>query len=262
MNSSRPHTHRLPAVVVIGAGRMGRAMLRAGTDAGIEVSLAGRGDLPPQAGAAEIALLCVPDAEIANACRTLLEDPPSDLRYVGHTSGASGLEVLSGAGAAGLAAFSVHPLQTVPDEAARLGGAPAAVEGSSPAALAVARDLAIAIGLRPFELPENSRAAYHAAASMASNFLVALEESAVELLRDAGIEDGRDLLAPLVVQSVANWVESGAAALTGPIARGDELTVRRHSDAVERTSPALTELYGVLAERTRAVARGRAEVGA
>ena len=52
----------------------------------------------------------------------------------------------------------------------------------------------------PFEVPEESRAAYHAAAAIASNFLIALEASAEELLAAAGIEDGRELLAPLVLR--------------------------------------------------------------
>jgi predicted short-subunit dehydrogenase-like oxidoreductase (DUF2520 family) len=117
--------------------------------------------------------------------------------------------------------------------------------------------------MRPFEVPEESRAAYHAAASMASNFLVALEESAVELLDRAGIPDGRELLAPLVLRSAANWSDRGAAALTGPIARGDEATVARHLEALAAADPELLALYRALAERTAALAeRGRDAQGA
>ncbi len=62
----------------------------------------------------------------------------------------------------------------------------------------------------PFELPEDGRAAYHAAASMASNFLIALEESAAELLAAAGVENPREVLAPLVLRTAANWADAGA----------------------------------------------------
>ena len=89
--------------------------------------------------------------------------------------------------------------------------------------------------MRPFEIPEERRAAYHAAASIASNFLVALEESAAGLLAEAGAPDARELLAPLVLRTAANWSERGAAALTGPIARGDEATVARHLEALRET---------------------------
>ena len=150
--------------------------------------------------------------------------------------------------------FSLHPLQTIPGPDASLTGSPAAIAGTSPEALEHARRLAIACQMTPFEVPEESRAAYHAAASMASNFLIALESSAEELLAAAGIEDGRELLAPLVLRSAANWSEHGSDALTGPIARGDERTVEAHAEAIAEVAPQLSDLYRALAERTRTVA--------
>jgi predicted short-subunit dehydrogenase-like oxidoreductase (DUF2520 family) len=110
--------------------------------------------------------------------------------------------------------------------------------------------------MRPFTVPEEHRAAYHAAAAMASNFLVALEESAGELLSRAGVEEARELLAPLVLRTAANWAEDGADALTGPIARGDEATVARHREAIAELAPELAPMYVALAERTREIARG------
>jgi predicted short-subunit dehydrogenase-like oxidoreductase (DUF2520 family) len=109
--------------------------------------------------------------------------------------------------------------------------------------------------MRPFEVPEEHRAAYHAAASIASNFLVTLEESAAGLLTAAGIDDARELLAPLVLRTAANWAERGGDALTGPIARGDEETVHRHLEALRELAPELVDLYEALAERTRELGR-------
>ena len=108
--------------------------------------------------------------------------------------------------------------------------------------------------MRPFAVPETRRAAYHAAAAIASNFLVALEESAAELAERAGVEDAREILAPLVLRSAANWADRGDEALTGPIARGDEATVERHREALRELAPELLGLYDALAERTRAIA--------
>ena len=108
--------------------------------------------------------------------------------------------------------------------------------------------------MRPFEVAEEDRAAYHAAASIASNFLVALQESAAELLGAAGAADARELLSPLVLRTAANWSERGADALTGPIARGDEATVERHREALRERAPELLALYEALAERTRTIA--------
>ena len=161
--------------------------------------------------------------------------PP--LRFVGHLSGATALDALAPARERGAEAFSLHPLQTIPDGDADLTGAPCAVSGSSAAALRLAERLAERLGMRPFEVPEERRAAYHAAASIASNLLVALEESAAELLDRIGIEDARELLAPLVLRTAANWAERGPEALTGPIARGDAATVRATPGGAPRHRP-------------------------
>ena len=76
----------------------------------------------------------------------------------------------------------------------------------------------------PFELDGEARAAYHAAACIASNFLVTLEESAAGLLEAAGVEDG-GAARPARPANCRELGTKGAAALTGPIARGDEETV-------------------------------------
>ena len=104
--------------------------------------------------------------------------------------------------------------------------------------------------------PSFRPAAIHAAAAMASNFLIALEEAAAELLGDI-TPDARELLAPLVLRTAANWSERGPAALTGPIARGDTATVERHLEALRERAPELVPLYEALAERTRALAGGQ-----
>jgi predicted short-subunit dehydrogenase-like oxidoreductase (DUF2520 family) len=248
----------IPALAIIGAGRVGCALHRAARAAGIDSRLAGRGDASEACAGAEAALLCVPDASIEEACTAIAEAP--GLRFVGHTSGATGLDALAAATTRGAAAFGLHPLQTITDDNPELIGASCAVSGSTPEAVALARSLAQRLGMRSFELPEERRAAYHAAASIASNFLVALEESAAQFLERAGVENGRELLAPLVLRSAANWAQRGPEALTGPIARGDEATVERHLEAIEAAMPELLELYRILAERTRSLAAADSEM--
>jgi predicted short-subunit dehydrogenase-like oxidoreductase (DUF2520 family) len=250
----------IPALAIIGAGRVGRAIHRAARAAGIDSTLAGRSDALRACEDAEVALLCVPDAAIGEACEAIAG--ADSVHFVGHTSGASGPQPLATAAATGAATFGLHPLQTITDHDPELIGASCAVSGSTAASLKLARELAQRLGMRPFELNEDQRAAYHAAASIASNFLVTLEESAAELLERAGVEDGRELLAPLVLRSAANWSALGADALTGPIARGDEATVERHLAAIEEEMPELLELYRALADRTRTLAASGTEVGA
>ena len=238
-------------IAILGAGRMGTALASALRAAGVRVSGPyGRGERLP---AADAVILCVPDAEIPNAAEAVAGVAP----MVGHTSGATPLSALQPAGAT---AFGLHPLQTVPDPddrpfgSAIFAGAGCAVAGETPAALALAERLARAAGMTPFEIADEDRAAYHAAASIASNFLVTLQAVAERVGAQAGLD--RRLLAPLVRRTVENWVELGPErALTGPVARGDEETVARQRAALPAE---LVPLFDALVEATRDLAGVRA----
>ena len=232
------------SLAIIGNGRLGRALSRALRAAGHPVDgPLGRCADP---GPSDVVLLCVPDGEIGAAASAL---PPAEGRLVGHVSGATTLEPL-----AGHEAFSLHPLMTVPGEGeAVFAGAGAAVAGSTPRALAAARRLAEGLRMHAFEVPDDDRAAYHAAASIASNYLLTLEAAAERLLGQ-----DRSVLVPLVRATVDNWERLGAGrALTGPVARGDEGTVTRQRDAVADRAPELLELFDALTAGTRDLAGRR-----
>jgi hypothetical protein len=273
----------LDSIAVIGAGRLGTALTAALRAAGHRVEgPLGRGADPHAA----VVLLCVPDGEIAAAAAALTRpdresrvsspegnqvdtrgargdtrgargdtrgargDNRGARRLVGHCSGALGLEPLGGH-----EGFALHPLMTVPAgaPASVFSGAGCAIDGATPRALKVAERLALGVGMRPTRVAEEDRAAYHAAASIASNFLVTLEAAAERLAATAGVE--RALLAPLVRAAVENWARLGPeAALTGPIARGDEETVARQRAAVEERAPDLLPLFDALADATRELA--------
>jgi predicted short-subunit dehydrogenase-like oxidoreductase (DUF2520 family) len=230
-------------VTIVGAGRLGHALADALSASGVRVTgPLGRGATPEDA---DVVLLCVPDAEIAGAAALVPFGIP-----VGHCSGATGLDVLTGHDA-----FSLHPLMTVTTEttAEAFAGAGAAVAGTSPAMLELARGLATRLGMRPIEIAPSDRAAYHAAASIASNFLVTLEAAAGRLAATVGME--RADLVPLVRATVDNWARLGPErALTGPVARGDEETVARQRQAIAERSPDLVPLFDALVDATRALA--------
>ena len=233
-------------IAIVGAGRLGTALAAALSAAGYDVlGPLGRG---ADAGEAGVVILCVPDGEIPRAAESV-----GPGRLVGHCSGATGLDVL-----APHEAFSLHPLITVPAGAAPsvFAGAGCAIDGSTPRALAVAEELAGALGMRATRVADEDRAAYHAAASIASNFLVTLEGAAERLAASAGVD--RELLAPLVRAAVENWAARGAEdALTGPIARGDDETVARQRAAVEERTPDLLPLFDALVAATRDLAVAR-----
>jgi predicted short-subunit dehydrogenase-like oxidoreductase (DUF2520 family) len=247
-NSEIPSDNR---VGVVGAGRLGTALVGALREAGIGVEgPAGRGEVPT--GCAAI-VLCVPDGEIETAAAAVAGAAP----LVGHTSGATALSALAPAGGS---AFALHPLQTFTPESSGLrafAGAGCAIAGSTAEALAFAADLARVLGMAPFEIDDEGRAAYHAAASVASNFVVTLEAAAERVAAGAGLEpeQARQLLVPLLRRTVDNLAELGPEdALTGPVARGDKATVAAQRQAVAEQAPELLDLFDVLVRHTRALA--------
>jgi predicted short-subunit dehydrogenase-like oxidoreductase (DUF2520 family) len=239
LDPKSPHT--LPACTVVGAGRLGTVLAAALSD----TPALRRGEPVPVT--AEVVLLTVPDGKIAEVARTI---PPGPL--VGHCSGATGLDVFEREG------FSLHPLMSVPAGSSPevLRGAGAAIDGTSERALAVAGALAERLGMIATRVAAEDRAAYHAAGAIASNFLVALEACAERLAATTGVT--RSQLAPLVLATAHQWAELGPeAALTGPIARGDEGTIERHRAAIAERTPELLPVWTELAEVTRAVAGRR-----
>jgi predicted short-subunit dehydrogenase-like oxidoreductase (DUF2520 family) len=228
-----------PTCAVVGAGRLGTVMA-AGLSA---VGPLRRGEPVPES--VDVVLLCVPDGQIAAAAAAV---PPGPL--VGHCSGATGLDALGDR-----EGFSLHPLMSVPTGCGPevLRGAGCAVDGSTPRALQTATRLAEHLGMRAAHVAPQDRVAYHAAAAMASNFLVALEAVAERLARTAGVT--REQLAPLVLATARQWAEIGPErALTGPIVRGDDAVVERHRAAVAERTPDLLPLWDALADATRALA--------
>jgi predicted short-subunit dehydrogenase-like oxidoreductase (DUF2520 family) len=228
-------------LAIVGGGRLGKALSAAFGRAGYDVAgpLGRRAD----AAGADVVLLCVPDVEIGNAARAVAHGV-----IVGHCSGATSLDPLTPH-----EAFSFHPLMTVTTAGADFTGAGAAIAGTTERARAIATELAEALGMRPVAVAAEDRVAYHAAASIASNFLITLEAAAERLARTAGIE--RALLVPLVRATVENWAALGAErALTGPVARGDEATVEAQRGAVAERTPELLDLFDALAAATRDLA--------
>ncbi|MCB0955529.1 MAG: DUF2520 domain-containing protein [Ilumatobacteraceae bacterium] len=227
-----------PRLAVVGAGRMGTALVAALPGA------AGPFGRSFDGGGFDAVLLAVPDREITAAAAAVIPGP-----LVGHCAGAWGLDLL-----APHEAFGMHPLMTVTRAGATFAGAGAAVAGSTPRALQYARHLAARLGMDAYEVADADRAAYHAAASIASNFLVTLEDAAEAVLATAGLD--RHILLPLVRASLENWAAlGGPAAITGPVARGDDAAVARQRAAVAERTPHLLGVFDAMVAATRSMAR-------
>ncbi len=244
----RQHSDFFPRTAVLGQGRMGTALTTAMQRAGLAVEgpLGRDADLS----SAELVILCVPDGQIDAAAAQC-----PDGAMLAHCSGATTLAPL-----APHEAFSLHPLLTVTKGTTSFAGAGCAVTANSPRAHDICLAIAHALEMRPFEISDELRPLYHAAASAASNFIVTVASYAESLAATAGV--GRELLAPLVLAATQNWSRDGGAALTGPVARGDEATVALQRAAVATHSPDSLPLWDALVAATRDVARQNAEQNA
>jgi len=256
-----------PTVGIIGPGRAGVGLALALALAGHEVLLYGRrkkavpepltltvgpADSPPPAWIAQagVLILAVRDDAIRFLAESLARaGAVRPDQVVLHLSGVQGQEALAPLLSSRAALGSLHPLQTIaaaeraPE---RLKGAWAAVEGM-PRAVQAAEGLARALGLRPFRIPSEAKPIYHAGAVFASNYFVVVEAVAQRLLCLAGLADSEawQALRPLVAGTFDNLTEHGPlAALTGPVARGDTATLRRHIECLSRDDSLLYRALG------------------
>lgn len=214
----------MPLIRFVGRGRAGQSMARAFANAGWVVDgLLGRGDdLTGVAEGADLLVIATPDAVVAEVAALVRPVPDT---VVAHVAGSLGLDVL----AAHERRASLHPLRALPSGETPLAGAWFAVAGDDLAEVAVE-----AIGGYAIRVDDGARAAYHAAACIASNHLVALLGQVERVAARAGVPLSAYL--DLVRGTVDNVERLGPArALTGPIARRDYATVDRHLDALDET---------------------------
>ncbi|MGE3855667.1 MAG: Rossmann-like and DUF2520 domain-containing protein [Dehalococcoidia bacterium] len=281
--AATPEERRALTIGIIGAGRLGGTLAGALAAAGYtHVQVASRTDAHaravadacgvaavPVARAVEesaLVFLGVPDGAIASLAETL---PWRSGQGVVHLSGALGLDVLAGATGRYALAGCLHPIQTFPGvlaaddpreiAAALFRGVTCGLEAHAPLdglLAAIAGDL----GARTVRLEGVGRARYHAAAVLVSNDVVALMAAATRTWSAAGLPEAaaREALAPLLLAAAANAARlPPERALTGPVARGDVATVRRHLEALAG-EPDLAALYRALARELARLDLGHA----
>lgn len=225
---------------VVGLGRLGSTVAAVLEAEGHRVHRVRRGEPIPER---PLTWLTVPDAAIAEVAA---ECPPVGVLL--HASGASDLDVLGAHPCPG----SLHPLMTFPGGVVPAPPVPAAISGL-PRAREAAFELARALSWSPFPL-SGDRRAYHAAAVIAGNFATTLLAEAARLLAVAGVEPAAapGLLAPLALQSLRNAARIGpAAALTGPVVRGDEAVLAAHRAVIADRAPDVLPTYDALVRATR-----------
>lgn len=248
----------MDGIAIAGAGRLGQAMGRALSEAGIPVSfIANRTGFAQIGRHASRVLIAVSDKAIQTVAEQIAASPGS-VRIALHTSGAFGPEPLRALAQSSVSCGSMHPLQSIrdPQDSAALRGIAFAVTGDSDAR-AWAEEIAAALDGWVFPVDAHCRTMYHAAAVMASNHVVAILDAAGDMMRMAGLPPGSvwTALAPLVRTSIENALRYGPLeSLTGPVVRGDSDTVATHVHALKGD---LLNLYRAAALRALRMAEQR-----
>jgi predicted short-subunit dehydrogenase-like oxidoreductase (DUF2520 family) len=266
------------SVGVIGAGRVGSvlaAKLRAAghpiagvsgrspaSQLRIQTLLPGVDVLAPAEIAlrADVLLLAVPDDALIRVAEELAADVRPG-QVVLHTSGRHGTDALAALARAGARTIAFHPAMTFTGTDVDLDRT--CVFGLTAVASdhELAEQLVADLGGIPMWIDEADRTLYHAALAHGANHLVTLVTQSMDLLRQAGSADPAAVLRPLLGAALANALDFGDAALTGPVVRGDVTTIRAHVDAFAEadTPDATRDAYNALARATaaRAEADGR-----
>jgi predicted short-subunit dehydrogenase-like oxidoreductase (DUF2520 family) len=192
---------------------------------------------------------CVPDAAIADAAAVLAGATDWGEKVALHSSGALLSDELGVLRQRGAKVASVHPMMTfVRGSRAPLAGVPFALEGNQKAVRA-ARAIVLELGGYPYTIQKGQKAAYHAWGMFASPLLTALVSASERVAGVAGVRGtaAKDRALPILRQTLANYERLGAAgSFSGPIARGDLETVKKHLNVLRRM-PGAGEVYIALA---------------
>jgi predicted short-subunit dehydrogenase-like oxidoreductase (DUF2520 family) len=269
----RPAARRVvkPHIAIVGAGSLGTSLALALHNAdyvideivsrGRAASVTKARRLAAQVGASAVSLMrvqiraglvwfCVPDGGIASAAAALSDANDWHGKVALHASGALTSDELAELRRRGAWVASVHPLMTfVPGSRPPLTGVPFAIEGDRKAALA-ARAIVLNLGGRPFPIGKRYKQAYHTWGMFVSPLLTALLAASERVAATAGVKRSvaKQRMLPILRQTLANYAALGAShSFSGPIARGDVETVRRHLNALSGT-PEARNIYIALAQ--------------
>jgi len=254
-------------IAILGTGKVGTAVGFLLLSSGYEiVAIASRSDesikrgieytrakpfrsLSQAAAMAECIIISTSDDAIASVCEKITKDGAvSPGKKVIHMSGAGGLDLLESARKSGAHVASIHPIQSFADVTGAIENIPGTTFGIT--AQEEIKDWSVQIvkdlGGIPFFVSERDKPLYHAAACMASNYLVTLMNMVVEVYQSLGLKHDEAIKAfwPLVRGTIKNIENQGTVqSLTGPISRGDIGTVEKHLQAFQTKLPEFLNLY-------------------
>ncbi len=212
------------------------------------------------ANSAELVFITTPDDAIAAVASEVKWRPEQS---VIHCSGADSTAILSPARKTGASVGVFHPLQTFTgSRQEKLTGITYAIEADKPL-LMILKEMATTLGGRWIELKVEDKVLYHTAAVFACNYLVTLLKIATDLWQHLGIppKQATHALLPLLQGTINNIETAGIPqCLTGPIARGDNGTIKKHLKALQEAAPELVTIYQELGLKTIPIALAKGKI--
>ena len=285
-----------PSVFIMGAGVVGTALaarlVRAGvpvtglhgrqvepTDAaralpggvgggvGVGVVVRSTGEIPDILSESDAVIIAVRDDRVPEVAERLAREGRLRREQILlHASGANPARTILAAALPYVRAVgTLHPLVSFADARVAiegLGEVAFGIEGDEPAR-ALAKRIVRALGARAVILEAENLALYHAGAVMASNYVVALADTARSLLVKAGVpaDQALPVLIPLLASVVQNLAQVGLpGALTGPVERGDVVSIERHLDTLAERAPEVIELYRLVGRDVLRLAREKSKM--
>lgn len=261
---------RKPVITIVGAGNLANALAPALVAAGYRIELILSRNrtssrrraraLARRVGAeqtvfgdpvlTDLLWLCVSDDAIRPCARALSREGNWKGKVVLHSSGALSSDELAPLRRKGASVASLHPMMTfVPGVRVRMAKVPFAVEGDR-RAVNQARRIVRDLKARVFPIPKANKPLYHAFGSFSSPMVIAILAMAERIAAAAGVPSRmrRDVMLPIVKKTFSNYLEASASkAFSGPIARGDVNTIRRHLRALRKVTGA-RGIYVALAQ--------------
>jgi len=214
------------------------------------------------ADAADLTFITTPDGAIGSVVSGIKWRQGQS---VVHCSGADSIAVLEPASEQGSLTGGFHPLQTfasVQQAIDNVPGSTFALEAEEPL-LATLKDIATALDGTWIKLKASDKVLYHAAAVIACNYLVTLVKLATDLWEtfDVPTNQAARALMPLLQGTLNNIQNVGIPqCLTGPIARGDSGTIKKHLAALEDAAPSVFSTYRELGRQTIPVALAKGKI--
>ncbi|MDO8687484.1 MAG: DUF2520 domain-containing protein [Dehalococcoidales bacterium] len=214
------------------------------------------------ADSADFVFVTTPDDTIAGVVSAVKWHPEQS---VVHCSGVASTDILEPARESGAQVGAFHPLQTfanVKQAIDNIPGSTFALEAEEPL-LTTLKDIATALNGQCIELKASDKVLYHAAAVMACNYMVTLVKLSTDLWQTFNVppQTATKALMPLLQGTLNNIANVGIPqCLTGPIARGDAGTIKKHLSALEKVAPNVLSTYRELGLQTIPIALGKGKI--